>query len=676
MKNTHSYTKFFLLPLLCSLTLLPTLKAQDTTYPVYTGNDLGVIFTPKETKVRIWAPTAAAMVMKLYDEGMGGTPVRTDSLKKDVAGTWVLTLPGDWKNKYYTFQALNGARWSNEVPDIYAKAVGVNGNRGMIVSLPETNPAGWNSDKRPPLKSAADIIIWEIHTRDFSVNPSSGMQHKGKFLAFTERGTHTPQGAKTGIDHLADLGITHIHLLPAFDFASIDETRLDENQYNWGYSPQNFNAPEGSYSTNPYDGNVRIKEFKEMVQALHKSGIRIIMDVVYNHMASAPESNFEQLVPGYFFRKNPDGTYSNGSGCGNETASEKPMMRSFMIASVAYWAREYHVDGFRFDLMGLHDIETMNDIRAELNKIDPSIFIYGEGWTAGNTPLPPDERAVKANVSKLNGIAVFSDDLRDGIRGSWSSPTDPGFMCGKEGTEESIKFGVVASTRHPQVDYSKVNYSKEPYSTSPLSTISYVSCHDNPCLWDKVNLTCTNDPLALKLLADKLANAIVLTSQGVSFMQAGEEILRTKHGVDNSYQSPDSINWIDWSNKTKYAGIYDYYRSLIHLRKNHPAFRMPTQEMIVKHLQFLQMPKPVTVGYHISDHANGDTWKDILVYFNGNDQDVPVTLPAGDWRIVANGNEIDENGLRIKDFDKPVHGNTILPAKSMLMLVDAKSLRK
>ena len=649
------------------------LSAQD--FPEYSGTDLGVTYSSTGTKFRVWAPTASAMVLRIYNDGEFGAAIRTDSLKQDASEIWDITLPGDWKNRFYTLQACIAGKWMAEVPDIYAKAVGVNGKRGMVVSLAETNPSGWDADKKPALKSPNDIVIWEVHTRDFSVNPSSGIKNRGKFLAFTEKGTTNPQGEKTGLDHLVDLGVTHIHLLPAFDFQTIDETKPEQNSYNWGYDPQNFNAPEGSYSTNPYDGNVRIREFKEMVLALHKSGIRVIMDVVYNHVSSAQKSNFEQLVPGYYFRMNPDGSFSNGSGCSNETTSEKPMMRKFMVESVAYWAKEFHVDGFRFDLMGLHDIETMNAIRAELDNIDKSIFMYGEGWTAGDSPLPADQRAVKSAASKLNGVAVFSDDIRDGIRGSWSDSKDAGFMCGKVGTEESIKFGIVAATNHPQIDFSKVNYSKAAYATKPASTITYVTCHDNPCLWDKVNFTCTGESEKAMLMSQKLANAIVLTSQGVAFLHAGEEVVRTKHGVENSYNSPDSINWIDWSRKSTYREVYSYYKGLVHLRNNHPAFKMPTAEMIAANLKFFTMPAPLMVGYQISGNANGDTWKNIVVYFNSSKADVKVSLPEGKWRIVANGNEVNEKGLTAQGFNRPVSTITVVPAKSMLMLVDIESVK-
>jgi len=641
-------------------------------YPIYTGSDLGVHYSAKNTSFKVWAPSAEKVMLRLYDDGIGGKAFKEIAMTSADQGTWAATVDGDLKNKFYTLQTYIAGAWKNEVTDIYANAVGVNGVRGMIVDLKETNPKDWDKDKRPALKSDNDIILWEVHTRDFSVNSSSGIKNKGKFLAFTEKGTKSPEGEKTGLDHIIDLGVTHIHLLPAFDGNSIDESKLEENKYNWGYDPLNYNTPEGSYSTDPKDGRVRIREFKEMVQSLHQNGLRVIMDVVYNHTGLTATSNFEQLVPGYYYRMNPDGKFSNASGCGNETASEHPMMRKFMIESLRFWANEYHVDGFRFDLMAIHDQETMNQIRAELDKIDPSLFLYGEGWTAGSSPLPHDQQATKDQVSKMPRVAVFSDEIRDGIRGHWSNLKDAAFMNGKAGFEESVKFGIVAATQHPQVDYTKVNNSKKAYASSPAQTIVYVTCHDNPCLWDKINYTMPNASESEKVKVQKLANAIVLTSQGVPFLQAGEEIIRTKHGVDNSYNSPDSINWLDWSRKDKYKDVYTYYKSLIKLRKSHPAFRMPTQEMISKHLTFFEMPSTLMIGYQISDHANSDSWKDILVYFNSNESPSEINLPTGEWLVVANGTVVNEKGLSKKDIKK---GKTLVDGRSMLMLVDKASVK-
>lgn len=643
-------------------------------YPVYMGDDLGVRYSPSKTTIRIWAPSATEAVVRLYDQGLEGKLLETKAMKKSDGGTWLAKLKGDKKNLYYTISVKVNNQWMNEVPDIYAFATGANGKRGMIVDFSETNPQGWDQTKKPVLNNFGEIVIWEIHTRDFSIHPSSGIKNKGKFLAFTETGTLSPEGLKTGLDHLVETGITHVHLLPSFDFHTIDETNLQENTFNWGYDPQNFNVPEGSYSTNPFDGRVRIREFKQMVQALHNNGIRLIMDVVFNHLYDARSSSFEQTVPGYYFRMLEDGSFSNGSGCGNETASEKYMMRKFIVESVLWWAREYKVDGFRFDLMGLHDIETMNMVREELNKIDTTIFIYGEGWTAGDSPLASEKRALKAHAKQMPGIAVFSDDIRDAIRGHWADMHDKGFMAGKTGLEESIRFGVVASTLHPQINYEIVNYSKEPYALSPLQTITYVTCHDNPCLWDKIKATCTDYTEKEMLEIQKLANAIVLTSQGVAFLHAGEEIVRTKFGEHNTYNLPDSINQLVWGNKARYNDNFQYYKKLIALRKNHPAFRMTSTEMIQKHLSFPDISNELTVGYQLTGHANGDAWENILVYYHAGNKDIRINIPEGRWQIVATKYDIEEKGSTVKGFDKIQEHKTLLPARSILILVNEESI--
>jgi pullulanase len=615
-------------------------------YPIYTGHDLGVNYSPQKTVFKVWAPKASEVKLRLYDAGNGGEAINTTNLEKGNQGTWQVTINKDLKNKYYTFQIMQESKWLLECPDIYAKAVGVNGMRGMVADLNSTNPANWENDKKPVQKSFTDIILYELHIRDISVSPNSGIEHKGKFLGLAETGTKSPDGEPTGLDHIKQLGVTHVHLLPCFDFNSIDETKPEANQYNWGYDPLNYNVPEGSYSTNPYDGNVRIKEFKTLVQTLHKNGLRVILDVVYNHTSDTKGSNFNQFAPGYFYRHNADGSYSNGTGCGNEVASERAMVRKFMIESVVYWAKEYHLDGFRFDLMGTHDIETMNQISTALHKIDPTIFIYGEGWTAGKSALPETLQAVKKNVSKLNEIAVFSDDIRDGIKGGWSDIKEKGFVSGNPALTESVKFGIVASTPNPQVNYKLVNYSKTPWAAEPFQTITYVSCHDDNTLFDRLkisNPSASEDDL---IKMDKLSNAIVLTSQGVSFLHAGAELLRTKQGIANSFNSPDSINQIDWSRKTKYKAVFDYYKGLIALRRNHPAFRMPSTKMIANNLRFLETGDPDLICYQISNNANGDKWKNILVILNGNTSQKTIKLPDENWTLTADENSINEKGIK------------------------------
>jgi pullulanase len=442
-------------------------------YPVYNGNDLGLSYSPKETVFKIWAPVAKEVQVLLYKDAMAETPLQTINMQAGKNGTWVAKLPGNQAGRFYTFRVLVDNKWSEEVTDPYTKAVGVNGKRGLVLDLQDTNPDGWKQDKSPVFKNATDAVVYELHVRDASIAANSGISHKGKFLGLTEKGTVNNDGLATGLDHLKELGVTHIHLLPCFDFNSVDESMPDKPQYNWGYDPLNYNVPEGSYSSNAFDGAARIREFKQLVQAFHQNGLRVVMDVVYNHTALTEKSNFNQLVPGYYFRQAKDGAFSNASGCGNETASDREMMRKFILESLLYWVKEYHIDGFRFDLMGIHDIKTMNSIAAALRKIKPGILLYGEGWTAGASPLPDSVRAIKSNAAKLNGIAVFSDDIRDGIKGSVFDGADRGFASGKKGIEESIKFGIVASCYHHQLDYSKVNYSKAPYALTPASTCQY-----------------------------------------------------------------------------------------------------------------------------------------------------------------------------------------------------------
>ena len=452
-------------------------------------------------------------------------------------------------------------------------------------------------------------------------------------------------GDKTGIDHLKELGVTHVHILPSYDYNSVDEANLPSNQYNWGYDPFNYNAPEGSYSTDPADPAARITEMKEMVKALHEAGIGVIMDVVYNHTANNDDSNFSLTAPGYYYRHRADGSYSDASGCGNETASDRQQMRNYIINSVKYWASEYHIDGFRFDLMAIHDTETMNQVAKALKEINPSIFVYGEGWTAGDSPLAVERRALKENVAKMENIAVFSDDIRDAIKGHYSNAADRGFATGKPGNEETVKIGIVASTAHPQVDYSKGNNSKFAYASSPSQIINYVSCHDDLTLTDKLAKSMPEASAEERMRAAKLAQTIVFTSQGTPFMFAGEEIFRDKKGVHNSYKSPDSINAIDWSLKNANADQFNYYKELIKLRKTHPAFRMRTAEDIAKNIVFDKVEEPNLISYSIKNNANGDQWKEIKLVFNGSDDAKVVKVGKGDWTIIAEDGKINAEGL-------------------------------
>lgn len=577
--------------------------------------------------------------LRLYKSGQGGKPVKTIKMRAVSNDRWEATVKGDLAGMFYTFDIGKG-----ECPGTFAKAVGVNGNRAAILNMADTNPEGWEYDRRPALASPADQIIYELHMRDFSISPTSGMQHKGKYLALTE---------PRAIAYLKSLGINAIHFQPLFDYASVDETQLHRPQFNWGYDPKNYNVPEGSYSTDPYKPDVRIREFKTMVQALHKAGIRVIFDAVYNHTFDIEGSNFQRTYPDYYYRKTADGRYSDGSGCGNETASERPLMREFMIESVKYWINEFHIDGFRFDLMGVHDIETMNQIRAAVYAIDPTIYIYGEGWSAGTCAYPQEKLAMKASTYKLNGIGAFSDDMRDALRGPFSDDTKGAFLAGIKGEEESLKFGIVGGIAHKQVDMTRVNYDKKPWTNEPTQQISYVSCHDDMCLVDRLkasvpglkDMTRSQAERQAELIRlDLLAQTAVFTSQGVPFMLAGEEMLRDKKGVHNSFASPDSINEFNWDNLKQYPQVFEYYRGLIHLRNNHPAFRLGTAEAVREHLEFIATDDCL-VAFRLKNLEGIDSWKDIIVVLNANKQAKTIAIPEGEYTVACCNGVINEQGI-------------------------------
>lgn len=594
-----------------------------------------VVYSPKSTTFSLTtSPDVKKVDVVISDNDSDTAQQLVKSMKRVGAGKWKLTVKNDLKGKYYVFSVYNQAQ-PDHTPGVFAKAVGVNGKRGAIVDLKDTDPDGWADDVRPELKNPCDLIIYEMHHRDFSMDMSSGIKNKGKFLALTE---------PAAISHLRRLGVNAVHILPSFDFASIDESKPDVVQYNWGYDPLNYNVPEGSYSTNAADPKTRIREFKQMVQALHKAGIRVILDVVYNHTFDINGSNFQKTYPDYFFRKNAEGKYSDGSGCGNETASDKELMREFMKESVAYWVNEYHIDGFRFDLMGVHDIETMNEIHDVVAKIDPTIYIYGEGWSAGSCAYPQDKLAIKANARQLNGIGAFSDEMRDALRGPFSDDTKGGFLAGVPGQEESIKFGIAGAISHPQIDMTKVNYSKVPWTNEPSQMVAYVSCHDDMCLTDRLrsSIPYIGDDELIRL--DLLAQTAVLTSQGVPFILSGEEMLRDKKGVHNSYRSPDSINRLDWNNLKRYPQVFDYYAGLISLRKQHPAFRMGSADEVRKNLCFLEAPEGV-VAYQLKNNAGGDSWKNIIVVLNSQKTPQTVDVPENTYTMVVANGKVDTNGI-------------------------------
>lgn len=609
------------------MTALAALSFQSSVHAGEAFDEM--TYTPEQTVFKLNAPVRP--VLRLYNAGTGGKLVKTVKLRPAGKNLWAATVKGDLKGRFYTFDMGRG-----QTPGVFAKAVGVNGARGAVIDMASTNPQGWETDRRPATKSPADLVVYEMHHRDFSIDASSGLQHKGKFLALTEPGA---------IAHLKELGVNAIHILPSFDYASVDESHLERPQYNWGYDPLNYNVPEGSYSTDPYTPAVRIREFKQMVQALHKAGIRVILDVVYNHTFDLKGSNFERTYPGYYYRYKADGTPSDGSGCGNETASEQPLMRRFMIESVKYWINEYHIDGFRFDLMGIHDIETMRQIRAEVNKIDPTIFIYGEGWSAGTCAYPQEKLAMKANMKQLPGIAAFSDEMRDALRGPFSDDSKGGFLARVPGTEESLKFGIVGGVAHPQVDMSKVNYSKEVWANEPTQMVAYVSCHDDMCLTDRLRASIPGISTDELVRLDLLAQTAVFTSQGVPFILSGEEMLRDKKGVHNSFNAPDSINHLDWNNLKKYPQVFDYYKGLIRLRKAHPAFRLGKAGLVRDNLRFLSAPAHCVVYCISNRNVPGEEWNNTIVILNAGKETAKVAVPEGKYTIVAKEGVIIPEGM-------------------------------
>nr|WP_206773107.1 type I pullulanase [Bacillus cereus group sp. N6] len=622
----------------------------------YGGNDLGNIYTPQHTKFRVWAPTASEAKLVTYKKWNDkiGTEINMQQSEK---GTWKAELTGNQKGLFYTYKVKIGDRWTEAV-DPYVRAASVNGDKGAVVDLEETTPEKWKTNKKPKFKNPEDAIIYELHVRDLSIQPESGIKHKGKYLGVTEKGTRGPKDVKTGLDHMKDLGVTHVQLLPIFDYASVNEENLNEPQYNWGYDPKNFNVPEGSYSTNPYEPTVRITELKQMIQTLHDNNLRVVMDVVYNHMYNAAESNFHKLVPGYYYRYNEDGTFANGTGVGNDTASERKMMRKFMVDSVTYWAKEYNLDGFRFDLMGIHDYETMNEIRKAVNQIDPSIILYGEGWDL-NTPLAAELKANQKNAVKMKGIAHFNDNIRDGLKGSVFEEKENGFVNGKDNMEDRIKKGITAG-----IDY---DINSSTYQ-DPEQVLTYVEAHDNHTLWDKLELTNPGDSEEVRKQMHKLSSSILLTSQGIPFLHAGQEFMRTKYGDHNSYKSPDSINQMDWLRRAAFNNEVEYMKGLIELRKKYSAFRMTSPEQIKKHIAFMDTPKNV-VAYSIKGNGNKNEY--FMVTHNANKEAVDITLPSkGPWKVLVDGKQAGSKTLYV------VHDNKIkVPALSSLVLKTEKPIK-
>ena len=591
------------------------------------------LYSSQQTQFAFWSNVAEQMEVLIYEEANSAEPTVV-SLTKGDDDFWTTTVEGDLAGKFYTVRSFQNGEWAPESPGIFAKAVSINGQRAAIIDMKATDPENWDKDVRPAMTDPTDIVVYETHLRDFTMSPNSDIEHKGKFLALTEEGTVIfDEGWQkpTGIDHLKELGITHLQILPMFDYGSIDETALDKNRYNWGYDPVNYNVPEGGYSTDPADPACRIREAKQMIQALHANGIRVVMDVVYNHTYDVMGCALGRVVPQYFYRLNEDGSYANGSGCGNETASDHEMYRKFMVESVCYWAREYHIDGFRFDLMGIHDQETMRQIRAALDEIDPTILTYGEGWAAMSPAYPYEELAMKQWTYKMPRVGAFSDDIRNALIGS-PFDHDPGFASGNPACVKDVMRGLIACPE---------------WSGEPMQHVSYITCHDNYCLRDRIEVSTKGVNEETRLRMNKLAQTAVLVSQGMAFLYGGEELYRTKRGIDNSYQSPDSINIIPWENKIEYYDLFEYYKQMIAIRRAHKGFRLGSAEAVQEHVEFLDADNDQVIVYRIKDLEGIDTAKSLLVFLNGSAEEATVTMPEaeGNYVLLAYDGHANAEGL-------------------------------
>ena len=591
-------------------------------------------YSPEKTSFELWAPTAESAVVRLYN---GDILAEEVAMSRGEHGLWSATVDGDKKGMYYAFQVTVDGNTLKETAGIFARALDVNGNRGAIIDLRDTDPEGWNEDKRPEV-DPTEIVIYEMHYRDMTAHESAGSSNPGKYIAMAEYGTRSHEGLATGIDHLREMGVTHIHLLPTADFGSIDESQ-PTNQYNWGYEPKNYNTPEGTYSTDAANPVARIKELKTLVKAMHDAGLCVVLDVVYNHTTSTENCGFELTVPGYFYRMREDGTFADGSGCGNETASEKPMMRKYMVESLEYWVKEYHIDGFRFDLMAIHDIETMNLIRKRLEALNPDILLYGEGWAASAPLYDESKLAFKRYTYQMPGVAAFSDDIRNALRGTLDL-SQGGFIHGVEGNKEALKFGLVGGVEHPEV-----NHTEEAWCIEPRQHISYVTCHDDHNLRDRLEHLSPEATEEERLKMAKLAHFGVFTSQGIPFIFCGEEMYRSKRGEKNTYNMPDEYNAIDWALKSQYSDLVEYCKALIAMRKEHPAFSLGCAEAVRKHLHFIESDNDAAVGFVLDELEGIDTAKRIVVLMNGSRESVEFNIPAGNYKWIADGEFVHAKGM-------------------------------
>ena len=630
-------------------------EAKET-HPVPSKPIEELSYSPEKSCFELWSPTAESVVVRLYN---GDTLAEEIAMTKGEEGLWHADALGDKRGMYYTFQVTIDGKTLKETAGIFARALDVNGDRGAIINPRETDPKGWQNDKSPKVKPS-EIVIYEMHYRDMTAHHTANSSNPGKYIAMAERGTRSNDDLATGIDHLIEMGITHVHLLPTADFGSIDESR-PTTQYNWGYEPKNYNAPEGTYATSVSKPETRILELKTLVQALHKAGICVVLDVVYNHTTSTENCGFELTVPGYFYRMREDGTFADGSGCGNETASEKPMMRKYMVESLEYWVKEYHIDGFRFDLMAIHDIETMNLIRERLEAINPDILLYGEGWAASNPLYDESKLAFKRYTYQMPGVAAFSDDIRNALRGTLDCKTG-GFIHGVAGNKEALKFGIVGGIEHPEVDHSEAAW-----CANPRQHVSYVSCHDDHNLRDRLELLSPEAEEEELLKMDMLAQFGVFTSQGIPFFFCGEEMFRTKLHEKNTYNMSDKYNAIDWHNKEQYNDLVEYYKGLIALRKAHPAFSLGNADLVREHLSFIEHENSCAVGFILHDIEDYDEAKSIIVLMNGSRESVEFEIPAGTYKWVADGKTIVPHGMGSADV---TNGKINVPPISGIILAD------
>ena len=628
----------------------------------YTGNDLGSTYAKDKTTFRVWAPTAQAVNLVNYGKYVNNdtkfSPVEVP-MTKDVNGTWVTTLTGDQNLLAYTYKAQFGAKW-NEAVDPYARAATINGALGVVVDLSATNPAGWATTPKPAFSgNPTDAVFYEANVRDFSIDASSGIQpsYRGKFLGLTQHGTTSSNGkAKSGIDAIKDLGVTHVQLLPIFDFASVDES--DPTQQNWGYDPLNYNVPEGSFATNPGDPTNRIIELKTAIESMHADGLRTIMDVVYNHVSSASQFSFEQLVPGYFFRTDPStGDLADGTGCGNEVASERPMVRKFIVDSVTYWASQYNLDGFRFDLMGILDVTTMNQIRAALTAIDPTILIIGEGWNMGSV-LTDAQKADQPNLPSMPGISAFNDGIRDGIKGSVFNAAEKGYAQGNTSKIDDVRAGIVGNVAFGS------GIGATWGDIQPGQSVNYVEAHDNLTLYDKLKASMPGASAAKIKKVFLFASSIAILAQGLPFIHSGQEFMRTKNGNDNSYNAGDAVNSLKWNQRATNADVVSYFQGLIALRKAHPAFRLATAEAVRSNLKF-KAAKSNVIAYALNGAAVGDSWASIFVAHNPNGKNVAVKLPSkGIWQVAVMGSKAGEQTIKVLKNVSSV----VVPAQSSIVL--------